>query len=141
MEQERSLTCSQQPVTCPHPLPDEPSPQPETCFIKIHFNIQLTSRPRCSKRSLSLNFIRDPYIPLPSPVYATCSAHLFLLHLIIRIIYDDENKSLISLLCNVLRSLLRPSKAKISSSAPSPQTPSVLYNYYKLFYYPSHIKV
>ena len=139
MEQESSLPCSQGSVSCPHPLPDEPSPQ--TYFMKIHFKIQLTSRPRSSKWSLSLSSVTNPCIPLLSPVRATSSTHLFLLHLLNRIIFDDENKSSISPLCDLLRSLPRPSYAKISSSAPYPQTPSALYNYYTFFYNPSHIEV
>jgi hypothetical protein len=54
-----------------------------------------------------------------SPICATCPAHLILLDLIIRIIFDEDYRSLSSSLCSFLRSLLpRPSWAQISSSAP-----------------------
>jgi hypothetical protein len=40
MKPEDSLSCSQEPATCPYPEPDESSPHTHTpYFPKIHFNI------------------------------------------------------------------------------------------------------
>jgi len=47
--------------------------------------------------------------PLPSPIRATCTAHLFLLDLITRKILGEEYKSLSSTLCSFLHSLVASS--------------------------------
>jgi hypothetical protein len=44
METERSLTCSQGPITVPYPKPDESNPHSKHYFAKIHFNIILYKR-------------------------------------------------------------------------------------------------
>ena len=44
------------------------------------------------------------YTPLPSPIRATRPVHLILLHLIIRSIFNEEYRTLSSLLCSFLHS-------------------------------------
>jgi hypothetical protein len=60
MEPEGSLPCSQEPVTCPYPQSDQFTPYTHTLFLKIRFNIILSSSPRSSEWSLpSTNFNRN----------------------------------------------------------------------------------
>jgi hypothetical protein len=49
MEHEGSLPCSQQPVKCPYPKPDEFNPHLQPYFRQIHFNIILPSTPVSSE--------------------------------------------------------------------------------------------
>jgi hypothetical protein len=58
------------------------------------FNIILLCTHRSSTWSLSLKSLHQTlYAPLRSPIRATCPAHLILLFLITRIIFDDEYRS------------------------------------------------
>ena len=79
---------------CPHPT--------SWRFILIlstHLRLGLSSR------LLPSGFpSKTPYIPLSSPIRATCPAHLILLHFITRTILGEEYRSFSSSLCNLLHS-------------------------------------
>jgi len=66
---------------------------PSSHFFKIHFNIIVSSTPSFSKWSLSL------HAPLQSHICVTSPAYLINLHLINRIILDEQLKSWGSSLC------------------------------------------
>ena len=74
-------------------------------LLEIHPNIIHPSTPRSSQWSPSLRFPhQDPIHPLPSPIRATCPAHLILLDFITRTILGEQYKSFSSSLCNLLHS-------------------------------------
>jgi hypothetical protein len=61
------------------------------CFLKIHFNIMLSSTSWASQWSLSFTFFYSILSELPlSPIYAACHAHIILCDLVILIIFGEE---------------------------------------------------
>lgn len=63
-------------------------------FLNIHFNITLPSTRRSSKWCLSVSLLHhNPVCIYLSPIHSTCSAHLNLLDLIIRITFCTQYQS------------------------------------------------
>ena len=74
-------------------------------FLEIHFNITYPSKPRSSKRSLSVRFsYQNPVCTFPLPIRAKCPAHLILLDFITRTIFGEQYRSLSFTLCSFLHS-------------------------------------
>ena len=92
----------------------DPVHTPTSRFLKIHLNIILPSTPGSPQWSLSPDFLNKIlYTPLPSPIRATCLAHLILLYFITRKILCQQYRTLSSSLCSFLHypitsSLLSP---------------------------------
>ena len=99
---------------------------PTSHLLEIHTNIIHSSTPRSSQWTLSLRFPHQHHIhPHPSPIRATCPAHLILLDFITRTILGEQYKSFSFSLCSLLQfPLPRPSSVQIYSSTPCSQTPS-----------------
>ena len=78
---------------------------PTSHFLEILLTIILPSTPGSPQRFLPSGFsIKSLYTPLPSPIRATCPAHLILFDFITRKILGDEYRSLSSSLCSFLQS-------------------------------------
>ena len=105
MEHEGSLLHSLEPITCTSSEPDQSSPWPpawRSIFI-------LSSHLHLSLRSVLLpsGFLTATlYVPLLSPIYATCPTNFILLDIITQIIFGEEYRPSISSLCGLLCSLL-----------------------------------
>jgi hypothetical protein len=84
-----------------------PVPVPPSYLLKMYFNIILLSKPRSYKWSLSLRCPNKTlYVPLFSPIHATCTAHLILLYLITRVIFGEQYRSQCSLLFSFIHTPL-----------------------------------
>ena len=94
----------------------QPSPvhKPTSHLLEIHPNITHPSTPRSPQWFLPSGFpTKTLYTPLPSPIRATCPAHLILLDFITHTILGEQYKSFSSSLCNLLYSpVLTPFKAR-----------------------------
>ena len=76
---------------------------PTSHLLEIHPNIIHPSTPRSPQWLFPSGFpTKTLYIPLSSPVRATCPAHLILLDFITRTILGEEYQSFSSSLCNLL---------------------------------------
>ena len=94
---------------CPNPAPSlsqlDPVNNPTSHFLKIHLNIIIPSTSGLPKWAFSLRFPhQNPLYISPLPIRATCPAHLILLDIITRTVFDEQCRSLSSSLCSFLHS-------------------------------------
>ena len=103
---EGSLPYSQQHASFPYPGPDEYSLSFLSCFFKSLFNIIITS-PRSSERFVSFRFLHLNYLCIYChSICATRATHHILFDFITCMIFCEQRKSLCSLLCSFLQSLI-----------------------------------
>jgi hypothetical protein len=128
MEPEGSLHFLQVPATCLNHKPDQSNPCSPSNFLKSHLNIILPFTPESSEWSLSLKFSHQNTVytsSLLSSMRATCLGYLILFDLITRIMFGEERRSVLSLLCSFLHyPVTSSSYVQISSSAHYFRTPS-----------------
>ena len=107
MEPEGSLPHSQVPATCPYTEPPRSKPYlphrtswRSVLILSSHLSLSL---PICFFPS---GFLTKTtlYIPLLSPIRATCPTHFILLDFITRTIFGEQYRSLSSSLCSFLHS-------------------------------------
>jgi hypothetical protein len=99
-----SLPRSHEPVSRPHPKPNQSRPRPPIDILKVHFNSTLPSTLRSSKCSLSLIFPNKTlYTPLLSPHTCHLPRPSHPSYLNTRINFGKEFRSRNSWLCSLLQ--------------------------------------
>ena len=105
MEPKGSLPHSQVPPPVPILRQLDSVHTPTSHFLNIHLNITFPSTPGSSKWSVSLRFPHQSHLHASAlPIHATWPAHLILFHLINRIVFGEQYRSLCSSLGNFLHS-------------------------------------